>query len=51
LLVAFAESINPKYAIDLMSISSIVAIKRKAVEIDLTDIRRSYSMFLDKKIK
>lgn len=38
-----------RYAIQLITTSSLLATKRKASEVDITDIRRAYSMFLDVK--
>jgi RuvB-like protein 2 len=38
-----------RYAIQLITTSSLLAAKRKSSEVDLVDIRRAYSMFLDVK--
>lgn len=38
-----------RYSIQLITTSSLLATKRKANEVDLVDIRRAYSMFLDVK--
>ena len=38
-----------RYAIQLITTSSLLATKRKAGQVDLVDIRRAYSMFLDLK--
>lgn len=38
-----------RYSIQLITTSSLLASKRKASEVDLVDIRRAYSMFLDVK--
>jgi len=38
-----------RYAIQLITTSSLLAAKRKSGEVDMTDIRRAYSMFLDVK--
>jgi len=38
-----------RYAIQLITTSSLLAAKRKASQVDLVDIRRAYSMFLDVK--
>jgi RuvB-like protein 2 len=38
-----------RYAIQLITTSSLLAAKRKVSEVDLVDIRRAYSMFLDVK--
>ncbi len=36
-----------RYAIQLITTSSLLAAKRKASEVDVVDIRRAYSMFMD----
>ncbi|KAJ3087563.1 RuvB-like 2 [Quaeritorhiza haematococci] len=38
-----------RYAIQLISASNLVARKRKAAEVDVEDIKRVYSLFLDEK--
>ena len=38
-----------RYAIQLITTSSLLAAKRKSNEVDLPDIRRAYTMFLDVK--
>ena len=38
-----------RYAIQLITTSSLLASKRKSGEVDLVDIRRAFSMFLDLK--
>ena len=38
-----------RYAIQLTTTSALLASKRKAGEVDLQDIRRAYTMFLDLK--
>lgn len=38
-----------RYAIQLITTSSLLAIKRRASQVDLVDIRRAYSMFMDVK--
>ncbi|MCB0369966.1 MAG: hypothetical protein KDD45_11185 [Bdellovibrionales bacterium] len=38
-----------RYSIQLITTSSLLASKRKAGEVDLVDIRRAFSMFLDLK--
>jgi len=38
-----------RYAIQLITTSSLIASKRKSGEVDLVDIRRAFSMFLDLK--
>lgn len=36
-----------RYAIQLITTSSLVALKRKSQEVDIVDVRRVYSMFMD----
>lgn len=36
-----------RYAIQMITTSSLLAMRRKSTEVDLVDIRRAYSMFLD----
>ena len=38
-----------RYAIQLITTSSLLATKRKSGEVDLPDIRRAFSMFMDLK--
>lgn len=38
-----------RYSIQLITTSSLLAAKRKSTEVDVLDIRRAYSMFLDVK--
>lgn len=38
-----------RYSIQLITTSSLLAAKRKSTEVDVSDIRRAYSMFLDVK--
>lgn len=38
-----------RYAIQLITTSSLLASKRKSGEVDVADVRRGYSMFLDVK--
>lgn len=38
-----------RYAIQLITTSSLLASKRKSSEVDLPDIRRAYTLFLDLK--
>mgnify|MGYP000716488290 CR=1 FL=1 len=38
-----------RYAIQLITTSSLLASKRKSGEVDLQDLRRAYSMFMDLK--
>ena len=49
LLVQIAMETSLRYAIQLITTSNIVAIQRKSSEVDVTDIRRVYSMFVDVK--
>ena len=36
-----------RYAIQMITTSSLLAMRCKSTEVDLVDIRRAYSMFLD----
>lgn len=38
-----------RYAIQLITTSSLLAARRKASEVDLIDIRRAYTLFMDVK--
>ena len=38
-----------RYAIQLITTSSLLAAKRKSSEVDQSDVKRAYSMFLDVK--
>ena len=38
-----------RYAIQLITAASLVAAKRKSEEVDIVDIRKVYSMFVDVK--
>merc|ERR1711874_753308 len=38
-----------RYAIHLITVSNLVAMKRKAQEVDVQDIRKVYSLFVDVK--
>merc|ERR1719324_1204309 len=38
-----------RYAIHLITVSNLVALKRKAQEVDVQDIRKGYSLFVDVK--
>ena len=49
LLVQIAMETSLRYAIQLITTSNIVAIQRKSSEVDVTDIRKVYSMFVDVK--
>ena len=49
LLVQIAVETSLRYAIQLITTSNIVAMQRKATMVDLQDIRRVYSMFVDVK--
>ena len=49
LLVQIAEDTSLRYAIQLITTSNIVAIKRKSNQVDVEDIRRVYSLFADVK--
>lgn len=47
LLTKIAEETTLRYAIQLITTSALVAIKRKSKEVDVEDVRRVYSMFMD----
>lgn len=49
LLVQIAVETSLRYAIQLITTSNIVAMQRKANVVDVQDIRRVYSMFVDVK--
>lgn len=49
LLVQIALETSLRYAIQLITTSSIVAAQRKASEVDVQDVRRVFSMFVDVK--
>lgn len=49
LLTSIGVETTLRYAIQLITTSSLLAIKRKASEVDQADITRAYSMFLDVK--
>ncbi|RKP30133.1 TIP49-domain-containing protein [Metschnikowia bicuspidata] len=47
LLTKIGEEMNLRYASNLISVSQQVALKRRADTVDLADVKRSYSLFLD----
>ena len=49
LLTSIGVETSLRYAIQLITTSSLVAIKRKSQEVDVKDVRRVYSMFMDVK--
>jgi RuvB-like protein 2 len=49
LLTKIGVETSLRYAIQLITAASLVAIKRKSEEVDVVDIRRVYSMFVDVK--
>jgi RuvB-like protein 2 len=49
LLVQIAVETSLRYAIQLITTSNIVAIQRKSSQVEVQDIRRVYSMFVDVK--
>jgi RuvB-like protein 2 len=49
LLTKIAEETSLRYAIQLITTSSLVAIKRQSKEVDVEDVRKVYSMFMDVK--
>ena len=48
-LTGIGKDTTLRYAIQLITTSSLLAAKRKSSEVDLMDIRRAFSMFLDVK--
>lgn len=48
-LTSIGEETTLRYAIQLIMTSSLVAAKRKSQEVDIVDIRKVYSMFMDLK--
>jgi len=49
LLTKIGEESSLRYAIQLITVANLVALKRKAQEVDVQDIRRVYSLFIDVK--
>ena len=49
LLTSIGVETSLRYAIQLITTSSLVAAKRKSQEVDVVDVRRVYSMFMDVK--
>lgn len=49
LLTKIGEETTLRYSIQLITTSSLVAAKRKAHEVDVEDVRRVYTMFMDLK--
>jgi len=49
LLVQIAEDTSLRYAIQLITTSNIVAIKRKSNQVDVEDLRKVFSLFADVK--
>ena len=49
ILTKIAVETSLRYAIHLITVSSLVSRKRKASEVDVQDIKRVYSLFLDEK--
>lgn len=49
LLTKIGKESSLRYAIHLITTSNLVAQKRKAPEVDIVDIRRVYSLFVDVK--
>ena len=49
LLTTIGAETSLRYAIQLITTASLVAQKRKAAEVDVQDIRRVYSLFIDLK--
>lgn len=49
LLTKIGKESTLRYSIHLITTASLVAQKRKAVEVDIADIRKVYSLFVDVK--
>merc|ERR1711976_1090639 len=49
LLTKIGSDSSLRYAIHLITVSNLVALKRKAQEVDVQDIRKVYSLFVDVK--
>lgn len=49
LLVSIASSTSLRYAIQLITVSSIHAMRRKAAQVEVEDIRKVFSLFVDVK--
>ena len=49
LLTEIGLETSLRYAIQLITTANLVAVKRKATEVEVEDIRRVYSMFADVK--
>lgn len=47
LLTKIGQETTLRYAIQLITTSALVAAKRKSKEVDVEDVRRVYSMFMD----
>lgn len=47
LLTKIGEDTSLRYASNLISVASLVAAKRKASQVEVEDIKRSYTLFLD----
>merc|ERR1712232_1427009 len=49
LLTKIGSDSSLRYAIHLITVANLVALKRKAQEVDVQDIRKVYSLFVDVK--
>eukprot|EP00397_Hematodinium_sp_SG-2012_P035175 GEMP01037810.1.p1 GENE.GEMP01037810.1~~GEMP01037810.1.p1 ORF type:complete len:463 (+),score=101.57 GEMP01037810.1:65-1453(+) len=49
LLTKVADGSSLRYAIQLITVANLVALKRKAQEVDVQDVRKVYSLFVDVK--
>lgn len=49
LLTKIGKECSLRYSIHLITTSSLVAVKRKSAEVDVQDIRKVYSLFVDVK--
>ena len=49
LLTRIGKESSLRYALHLITTASLVSIKRKSAEVDVSDIRKVYSLFVDVK--
>uniref|UniRef100_A0A915L7X9 RuvB-like helicase n=1 Tax=Romanomermis culicivorax TaxID=13658 RepID=A0A915L7X9_ROMCU len=49
ILPKLAESASLRYAMQLISVASVIAGKRKAQQVEMNDIKRAYTLFVDEK--
>ena len=49
MLTSMGKQTTLRYALNLISCAQVVATKRKAEEVDVEDLRRAYTYFMDEK--